>query len=253
MSADNIRELDYEEVSSFLVDWIKKKVSEAGKSGGVVGLSGGLDSTVTGCLLKKAFPENSLGVIMPCKSDPADSEYALLAADTAGIERVKVELDDIFNDLLFRLKKVEPGKDKVAEGNIKPRLRMTALYFLAARRDALVVGTDNWSELTTGYFTKHGDGGIDIAPLGRLLKTEVRELARHLELPERIIERPPSAGLWEGQTDEDELGMTYEEIDRYILTGEADPKVAESVEKLKRSSRHKIEPPPVPPREDIVE
>ncbi len=245
--------IDLEKVSEYLSSWIENKVIEADKSGGVVGLSGGLDSSVTAALLYRAFPENSLGVILPCESEPEDREDAYLAAETIGISVEEVNLDEIFQDLLFRLRKVEPGKDKIAEANIKPRLRMTVLYYLAARRDALVIGTDNWSELTTGYFTKHGDGGIDIAPLGRLVKTEVRELAYQLGIPEKIINRRPSAGLWEGQADEDELGMSYEQIDRYILTGKAEENVKGKVEKLKNNSRHKIEPPPVPEREKIRE
>ncbi len=247
ISADNMAE-----VSEYLSGWIEKKVKQAGKSGGVVGLSGGLDSSVTAALLYRAFPEHSLGLILPCESDPEDREDAYLAAESIGIPVEEVQLDEVFQELLSRLQKVKPGSDKVAEGNIKPRLRMTVLYYLAARRDSLVIGTDNWSELTTGYFTKHGDGGIDIAPLGRLVKTEVKELAYHLGIPEKIINRQPSAGLWEGQADEKELGLSYEQIDNYILTGDAEKDVADRIDNLYNNSRHKIESPPVPEREKLL-
>lgn len=253
MGNSEISAINPEKVTENLTEWIKERVSEADKEGGVVGLSGGLDSAVTAALLYRAFPQNSLGVVLPCESNSADREDAYLVAEKIGIAVEEVVLDEIFQKLLTRLQHIEPGQDKIAAANIKPRLRMTALYYLAARREALVIGTDNWSELITGYFTKHGDGGIDIAPLGRLVKTEVRELAHYLGIPEKIINRRPSAGLWKGQTDEDELGMSYEQIDRYILTGEAEKMVEEKVEKLKTNSRHKIEPPPVPDREKIME
>ena len=244
--------LDYEKVNRYLVDWLEEKIGAAGRKGGVVGLSGGLDSSVTAALLNQAFPENSLAVILPCESREEDVDDALMAAEKIGIEVENIELDGVFHDLLSRLREAEPGRDKLAEANIKPRLRMTALYYLAARREALVVGTDNWSELTTGYFTKYGDGGVDIAPLGRLVKTEVRELGRFLGIPEKIIERQPSAGLWKGQTDEEELGLSYDELDGYILRGEARPEVEERVEELKQGSRHKKEFPPVPERQKLT-
>ena len=112
-------------------------------------------------------------------------------------------------------------------------------------RNSLVIGTDNRSELKLGYFTKYGDGGIDLAPLGGLVKTEVREIARILDIPEEIITKPPSAGLWEGQTDEQELGISYEELDRYILTGAAPEEVKETVDQLAQKNQHKLEMPDI--------
>lgn len=252
MSYSPSSKLDYEKVNKHIVSWLKNKILSAGKKGGVLGLSGGLDSTVTAALLKQAFPKSSLGVILPCESSEEDIEDAYLAADNIGLKVEEVELDGVFQDLLSRLKEAEPGDEKLAEANIKPRLRMTALYYIAARRDALVVGTGNWSELTTGYFTKYGDSGVDIAPLGRLAKTEVRELGRYLDVPDKILGRKPSAGLWEGQTDESELGLSYEKLDKYILTGNADDEVQEKVEELKESNRHKLKFPPAPDREDLI-
>lgn len=237
----------YAEVTDKLVDWLKKQVKEAGCEGAVVGMSGGIDSSVTSVLCKKAFPENTLGLILPCHSKQEDVEDAKLVAKKFDIETKVINLDKSFDSLLMELEEgARPKENTLPVANIKPRLRMTALYYYAGKLDRLVVGTDNRSELKVGYFTKHGDGGVDIAPLGNLVKTEVKHLATHLDIPERIIKRPPSAGLWEDQTDEGELGITYEELDRYILTGEAKPEVKEKVEKLAEQNSHKLGFPPVP-------
>ena len=133
----------------------------------------------------------------------------------------------------------------MAVANIKPRLRMITLYYYAQQKNYLVLGTTNRTELTIGYFTKHGDGGSDLLPLGGLVKWQVRELARYLEVPEVVIDKPPSAGLWEGQTDEGEIGLSYEELDRFILTGQGSDQVKNRVENLYRSSLHKRQFPPI--------
>ena len=140
----------------------------------------------------------------------------------------------------------------MALANIKPRLRMTTLYYYASLNNYLVIGTDNWSELKVGYFTKYGDGGVDLAPLGRLVKSEVRKLAKHFGIPEKIINKKPSAGLWEGQTDENEMGVSYEELDHYILTGEADKEVRERIDELARKNSHKTEAIPIPARQSLL-
>jgi len=239
---------NYAELSDKLVDWIRRRVKEAGCEGTVVGLSGGIDSAVTAVLCKKAFPDNTLGVILPCYSDSEDAEDAKLVAKEFDIEYKVVDLDATFDTLMSVVEENQElkTKDQLAVANIKPRLRMTTLYYYSASLNSLVVGTDNRSELKVGYFTKHGDGGVDIAPLGNLVKTEVRELAAYLGIPEKIIERPPTAGLWANQTDEEELGITYEELDHYILTGEADQEVKERIEELARKNAHKLGYPPVP-------
>ncbi|SDC11536.1 MULTISPECIES: NAD(+) synthase [unclassified Candidatus Frackibacter] len=239
---------DYAELSDKLVNWIRKQVKDAGCKGAVVGLSGGIDSAVTAVLCKKAFPDTTLGLILPCHSNLEDAVDAKLVAEKFDIEYKVVDLDETFDVLLSELRDTQnsKGKNELATANIKPRLRMTALYYYSASLNRLVVGTDNRSELKIGYFTKHGDGGVDIAPLGNLVKTEVRELAAYLGIPEKIIERPPTAGLWADQTDEKELGITYEELDHYILTGEADLKVKEKIEELAKKNAHKLGYPPVP-------
>ena len=124
---------------------------------------------------------------------------------------------------------------------------MLTLYYLANRLGYLVAGCSNKSELTIGYFTKYGDGGVDILPLGNLVKYQVRELAQHLGIPQEIIDKPPSAGLWEGQTDEGEMGITYEELDRYITTYQASQEVKEKIERAKAINAHKLATPPIPP------
>ena len=234
---------DYKKIIRQIEAWIEKKVIEAGCEGVVIGLSGGIDSSVTAVLCQRVFPKNTFGFILPCQSSSQDREDAVKVADKFGINYETYNLNDTFKTLLKEIGSKED--DKLARANIKPRLRMTVLYYYASIKNSLVVGTDNKSELEIGYFTKHGDGGIDIAPLGGLVKTEVREIARLLEIPEEIITKPPSAGLWEGQTDEDELGISYEELDKYLMTGKAREEVKEKVDKLKEKSRHKITPPPI--------
>ncbi|WP_427339063.1 NAD(+) synthase [Caloranaerobacter sp. DY30410] len=226
-----------ERVCDNLVNWLRDKVQEAGCKGLVVGLSGGIDSAVVAALAKRAFPENSLGVIMPCHSNSEDEEHARLVAETIGLKTVKVDLSKTFDSLLDELK--DDGTNLLAVSNIKPRLRMTTLYYFAQKNKYLVAGTGNKSELTIGYFTKYGDSGVDLLPISDFVKSEVKELARFLGIPEIIINKPPSAGLWENQTDEGEMGFSYKELDSFILTGKADPKVKEKIIKMNKLSEHK--------------
>ena len=240
-------EKDYDEITEKLVDWIQEKIETAGCEGAVIGLSGGIDSSVTSVLAKRAFPDNTLGLIMPCYSNPQDEEDAKRVAEKFDIPYQVIDLDFVFDQFLITIEGQEGAeRESLAAANLKPRLRMAALYYYASKRNSLVVGTDNRSELKIGYFTKFGDGGIDIAPLGNLVKSEVREVAKILEVPEDIITKQPSAGLWEGQTDEDELGFSYEELDKYILTGEARPEVKEKVDNLEEQNKHKLGMPPIP-------
>ena len=139
-------------------------------------------------------------------------------------------------------------ENRLATANLKPRLRMTTLYAFANELDYRVLGTGNRSELAVGYFTKYGDGGADFLPLGDLVKGEVRDLARYLGVPERIITKPPSAGLWADQTDEAEMGLTYEELDAYLLTSEASPAVKAKVDAMHAASEHKRALPRIAPK-----
>jgi NAD+ synthase len=179
-------------------------VEGAGAEGVVLGMSGGVDSSVVAVLAKKGLGDGVLGLILPCHSDPTDVEHAQRVATKFDIKTEYVDLTPIFGCLL---KTLPPG-GRLAVGNLKPRLRMATLYYYANSRNYLVMGTGNKCELACGYFTKYGDGGVDILPLGDLLKTQVRKLACELGIPEEIITKPPSAGLWEGQTDEGEMGIT---------------------------------------------
>ncbi|MDY6917690.1 MAG: NAD+ synthase [Chloroflexota bacterium] len=238
-----------EKLASSLTAWIRERVLEAGQRGVIVGLSGGLDSAVVAVLAKRAFPENCMGIVMPCQSSEADVEHAEAVARQFNIPVRTVSLDETYDSLLRSLptEGLEAGASKLAEANLKPRLRMVVLYYVANRLQYLVAGTGNRSEISVGYFTKFGDGGVDILPLGNLVKSEVRELARHLGIPEEILRKPPSGGLWEGQTDEDELGITYLDLDRYLVTGQATKEVKDRVDGMMSRSEHKRATPPVPP------
>jgi NAD+ synthase len=238
-----------EELSSKLVEWLREQVKKAGLQGVINGLSGGVDSSVVSVLCHKAFPKSSLVLILPCHSQPLDIEHALLVVEKFGLRARKVVLDSVFDQLLESIGEVKGSTETeyLAKANLKPRLRMATLYYFANKLNYLVVGTGNRSELTVGYFTKYGDGAVDVLPLGNLVKTQVRELARYLGIPQVIINKPPSAGLWAGQTDEAEIGVTYSQLDQYILTGQAPGSVKKRIEALKEASEHKRAPIAIPP------
>jgi NAD+ synthase len=231
-----------------LADWIKTRVLEAGCKGAVVGMSGGLDSSVVAALCIKVFPKNTLGLIMPCHSNPRDKEHAESVAQKFSIPTKTVVLDDIYDEYLKVLPDFKPDKSltQLAQANLKARLRMITLYYTANQLKYMVVGSGNRSELTVGYFTKHGDSGVDILPLGNLVKKEVRELARFLKIPPEIIAKTPSAGLWAGQTDEGEMGFSYEALDNYILTGKAPEELKKRIEQMRAAGAHKCATPPIP-------
>jgi NAD+ synthase len=222
--------------------WLRDYAAQAGAKGYVVGLSGGIDSACTAALCQRAVGHHAVGVLMPCHSQPEDSELARLVAHTFRLETVTVELGPAYDAILAAL----PAQVlDMARANIKPRLRMTALYAIAQARNCLVAGTGNKSEIMVGYFTKYGDGGTDVEPLGDLYKGQVRTLACELGVPQPIIDRPPTAGLWAGQTDEEEMGITYEQLDATLaaiesgqLTG-ADPALLAKVQRMVAASAHK--------------
>lgn len=221
-------------------------------AGVVFGLSGGVDSALVAALCRRTLgPERCLGVIMPCHSDPADVVDAKEVARVLDFPHLLINLDEIHDRLTAFLPGDPGGEDseaaRLARANLKPRLRMMVLYYLANLQDRLVVGTGNRSELHVGYFTKYGDGGVDLLPIGGLVKGEVRQLARHLGVPERVLAKPPSAGLWQGQTDEEEMGLSYPQLDRLLLTGEGPPGLVQRVQAMHRRSAHKRVPPPVGP------
>lgn len=206
---------NYREITNKIVTFIQETFQEAEKSRAVIGISGGLDSAVVCALLVEAIgEENVYGYSLPCgeQKDIKDSD---LIADIMCIRYEKMNIAPAVNSL----KKVIGYKDNesISVGNIKARTRMIVLYDLSAYHNALVVGTGNKTELLLGYFTIYGDGACALEPIGHLYKTEVKQLAKYLKIPDIIIDKAPSAGLWDGQTDEKELGASYDEIDK-ILT-----------------------------------
>ena len=230
-----------------IAGWIRSYVHDAGAEGVVLGLSGGIDSSVAAALAARELPGKVVGAILPCESDPQDAEDARIVASAVGIETVEVDLTDVYRALAALL----PEAPRNVCANVKPRLRMIVLYYLAASRNYLVCGASNRSELSVGYFTKYGDGGADILPLGGLLKSQIRQLARSLGIPQRIIAKPPSAGLWAGQTDEGEMGLRYAQLDVALLALDRhDPSgvpapILSRVRELMRKSAHKRSLPPI--------
>lgn len=228
-------------------NWIKDQVKGAGANGVLLGLSGGIDSAVVAALARRSLGPCVLGLILPCHSQLQDAEDARLVAGHLGLETITVDLTPVFDLLLTLL----PQATATITANLKPRLRMLTLYHYAALRKYLVAGTGNRSEIAVGYFTKFGDGGADFLPLGDMLKSEVRAMAKRLALPESIIGKPPSAGLFPGQTDEGELSISYDELDSALLAiasaGHAavSPGIAERVDRLIKNSEHKRMPIPV--------
>ena len=197
---------------------------------------------------------------MPCRSDPRDEADAGLVADTFSIPTIRVDLEPTYDALLADMRgalgaltpemrpAADDGDGRVALGNVRPRLRMTTLYFVANSLNYLVAGTGNRSEVTIGYFTKHGDGGVDVLPIGHLLKSQVRTLAKEVGVPQAIIDKAPSAGLWPGQTDEAEMGFSYADLERYLTSGPegVSPALALRLERTIRATEHKRGLPPTP-------
>ena len=212
---NEIPKIDVEKTKNDIVEFVQNKVSEANADGLVIGLSGGIDSTVAAFLACEAVgKENVFGVVMPSTTTPTEDKlHGTTIAQLLGINHKEMAIDSILNEFLSVAQLEE---DKLAIGNLKARIRMSIIYFYANSKNYLVTGTGNKSEIVIGYFTKHGDGACDIEPIGDLYKTDVFELAKYLGVPQEIIDKPPRAGLWNNQTDEDEIGMTYELLDKIL-------------------------------------
>lgn len=241
--------LDPERVSEHLVRWLQAEVEAAGARGLVFGLSGGIDSAVVARLAWRAFRDTHLALILPIQSDNEDIVDARLVVQEFHLNAKELVLDgvyDVFAPCLGTTPDPGPQPD-LALANLKARLRMCTLYYFANRFRYLVAGTGNRSELTLGYFTKYGDGGVDLLPLGHMVKSEVRAMAEHLGVPRSIIDKPPAAGIWRGLTDEGELGFTYGQLEDYLLGGVGDDAVKQKVDQRRRRNAHKLRTPKMPP------
>lgn len=237
---------DYAQELENRVSFIQELLKKSGAQGVIFGNSGGKDSALVGILSKKAC-DNVLGVIMPCESKcnfQEDMADGLAVAKQYGIATVTVDLTKVKAELRQQIQAealAEIAPPAIA--NIAPRLRMTTLYALAQTKNYLVAGTGNRSERYMGYFTKWGDGGCDFNPIADLTVTEIYEFLRYLKAPQNILTKAPSAGLFEGQTDEAEMGVSYAAIDNYLLKGEGDPLVMAKIEAFHRRSEHKRQLP----------
>ena len=213
----------------------------------VLGLSGGVDSSLVAAICKNAVGKDKFtGIMIPIDSLEADLKDAIELANDLDINYLVVDGSESYHELIKQYEKLGIELDRGTKANIKARLRMTILYAYAQKMNGLVIGTDNADERYTGYFTKYGDGGVDLLPIAYLLKNEVVQACKLYGIKDRLAERTPSAGLFEGQTDENEMGVKYIDIDKYLLGGEIDSKSKERIEHLHRISEHKREPIPMP-------
>lgn len=202
-------------VETLLTGFIRGQLERNGFSRGILGLSGGLDSSVTAALAARAVgPNNVIALIMPYgEAFGRDADDARNLVKKLGIQTREIDIAPSVDAYYSRY----PTEDRVLRGNKMARERMSVLYDFSVREQALILGTSNKTELLLGYGTIHGDMACAFNPIGDLYKTQLRQLARHLAIPESILEKAPTAGLWDGQTDEEELGLSYEEIDRMLI------------------------------------
>jgi NAD+ synthase len=222
------------------IEFIRRVVQSAGAKGIVYGNSGGKDSALVGILCKRAC-ENTIGIIMPCgtkRNYEIDKTDAETVARQFEIMTRVIDLSQVKEEFLRTIGETTK-LNGAALANMAPRLRMTALYAVAASENRLVAGTGNRSEAYMGYFTKWGDGAYDFNPIADLTVTEIYEFLRFLNAPDAIICKAPSAGLFEGQTDEKEMGITYRSIDEYLLMGKVNERDGAVIERFHASSEHK--------------
>jgi NAD+ synthase len=248
-----MRKLDYTTLTLDIQNWIADYLSSAKAKGVVLGISGGIDSAVVATLCVRALgEENVIGLALPIDSLPEDLKDGKIIAEKLRIKFFICDLTFAYKEIL-KASPIKFEKNKLAKANIKPRLRMIMNYFIGqSLGNFLVVGTGNRTELAIGYFTKYGDGGVDFEPIGGLYKCEVREIAKLLGISEKVINKPPSAGLWLGQTDEGEIGLKYDIIDEILYR--IDYKLDfnglnnEDINKVKKMitlTQHKISMPPI--------
>ncbi|MFT4904621.1 MAG: NAD+ synthase [Natronomonas sp.] len=244
-----------------IVGFIETLVEDAGAEGAVLGLSGGIDSTLTAYLAVEALGEDGLhGLLMPSESNPeADQTDAERVAEELGIEYDVIDINPIV-DSFVEAAPDHAADDRMALGNVRVRTRGVLNYFVANAEDRLVLGTGNRSEAATGYFTKYGDQAVDCNPIGNLYKCQVRQLAREVGVPDDLVTRTPTAGMWTGQTDEEEMGLGYDELDAILAlhvdgpfskaatgrTLDVPEEAIDRVVELYEKSKHKRSMPPAP-------
>lgn len=250
-----------------IMDAIVKTVELSNSSGAVIALSGGIDSALVATLASRVVDVHAL--LLPDKATtmPQDMKDAEALAKDLGIDYEIIEIGDIVQLFYYNRPKIGPEECRLAYANVKPRVRMIMNYFAANLDGRVVLGTGNKTELLMGYFTKYGDGGVDILPIADLYKTRVWQMARHAGVPEAIIKKPPSAGLWAGQTDEAEMGATYREIDSILYgvfdlgmsldevekaAGVSDATVKMVMDRVK-NSEHKRSMPPIVGLETVMQ
>lgn len=258
MTGPDDLELDNDKIEKEILGFVKTVVRGSGAKGAIVGLSGGIDSSVVGALCVRALGKRRVvGVLLPASHTPkTDIQDARGLADSWGIKTFEATIDGPFEAVVSSL---PAGSGRVAQANVKARLRMVMLYYLANTLSMLVAGTGDRSEDSVGYFTKYGDGGADFMPISHLYKTQVRSLGTHLGLPRRIVTKPASPQLWPGHRATDEIPLDYDRLDLVLHclldrkmdvaktareTG-VERKVVETVLARYRSSEHKRTYPPM--------
>ena len=231
---------DYKVEFEKRVEFIKSILAESGVKGIVYGNSGGKDSALVGILCKAAC-DNTVGIILPCTSRRNYDEDTADAKEVAARYNIEIRTVDLTPVKEAELKALDgvATLNAAALANIAPRLRMLTLYAIAAAENRLVAGTGNRSEAYVGYFTKWGDGAHDFNPIADLTVTEIYEFLRYLDAPKCVIEKAPSAALFDGQTDETEMGVTYAELDAYLSGGDIPAKQKQTIERMHRISQHK--------------
>lgn len=236
---------EVENIRKFLIEYAKK----AGADGYIFGISGGVDSSVLYKIIEPIKELKFIAVMMPIHSLESDELHARKLVKGNEKYILKVDLTNVYDEMV----KILPKSDnKLSYANIKPRLRMTTLYQIAQANNLLVAGATNKTEYMIGYFTKHGDSGVDIMPLADFNKHEIFEMARMLNVPSEIIDKPPSAGLYEGQSDEDEIGISYKDLDASIDGVLKDEKINKIIQNKIKATEHKRALIPIYKRERMI-
>lgn len=238
-----------QQYADYLVGWLEEQRQFYGAKGYVIGISGGIDSAVvTHLLVRTGAPVQ--GLILPSETTSAqDIADAYAVAKSADCPVIEVPISETYRTFMQSMKPLfcdDAERQNVIAGNVQARLRMVALYACAQNRQAIVVGTDNAAEWHTGYFTKFGDGGVDVVPLVQLRKEQVFELGRLLTVPQSVLDKAPSAGLWQGQTDESEMGVSYAEIDAFLRGESVSPQAQKQIDFWYNRSHHKRMLAPAP-------